>query len=153
MSSESYPLGCRFSEAISGHSFLAACPDRRCRAYASPCGIYAPRCGYDAMHFTWTAPEYLSIVTAGSGGRLPFAASFLLRYQSFESAIVEGAYGHLASPADEACLPTLRKFAAIRRAAAAGLLEEPPGGPTRAEVTERCTALFAHYFPSGVLRF
>lgn len=74
-------------------------------------------------------------------------------YQAFESAISEGAYAHLASAADEACLPTLRMFAAIRRATAAGHLEAPPGGPSAAEVAERCTALFAHYFPGGVLRF
>lgn len=153
VTSESYPLGCRFSEAISGHDFLAACPDRRCRAYASPTGIYAARCGFDAMHFTWGAAEYLSLVTAGSGSRLPFAAAFLLRYQGFESAIAECAYSHLMSAADEACMPALLKFAAIRRAAAAGLLEEPPGGPTQQEVAARCSRLFAHYFPTGVLRF
>eukprot|EP00892_Ulva_mutabilis_P009079 jgi/Ulvmu1/6543/UM003_0177.1 len=153
VTSETYPLGCRFSEAISGHDFLTACPDRRCSSYATPNGIYAARCGYDAMHFTWTAAEYLSHVVAGSGTRLPFAAAFLLRYQGFESAIAGGAYLHLASAADEVCMPTLRKFAAIRRAATAGLLEEPPGGPSQQEVAERCSRLFEYYFPAGVLRF
>lgn len=153
VTSESYPLGCRFSDAITGHAFLSACPDRRCSSYASPFGIYAPHCGFDAMHFTWTAAEYLSLVVSGSGARLPFAAKFVLRYQAFESAISDGEYGGLASAADEACLSTLRKFAAIRRAAAAGLLEEPPGGPSAEEVAERCSRLFDHYFPAGVLRF
>lgn len=59
----------------------------------TPTGIYAPRCGFDAMHFTWTAPEYLSLVAAGSGGRLPFAAMFLLRYQ-----VCPGAARSLTAP-------------------------------------------------------
>lgn len=151
VTSESYPLGCRFSESISGYFFLHACPDRRCSAYAKPTGIYSSHCGLDAIHFTWTAPEYLSLVASQNGGRLPFPAMFLLRYQSFESAITEGAYSHLMNEEDVRCLPLLRKFTAVRRAAEGGA--GPPRACSHSEVIARCSAAMKKYFPQPQLRF
>lgn len=151
VTSESYPLGCRFAETISGYFFLHACPDRRCSAYASPAGIYRAGCGLDSTHFTWTGPEYLSLVLAQNGARLPFAATFLLRYQNFESAISDGAYRLLMSDADSRCLPLLRKFAAVKRAAAAGA--GPPHACSHAELVALCTAAMHKYFPQPRLRF
>ena len=151
VTSESYPLGCRFSESISGYFFLHACPDRRCSAYAKPTGIYTAQCGLDATHFSWTGPEYLSLVASQNGVRLPFAANFLLRYQNFDSAIEYGAYSHLMSDDDVRCLPLLRKFNAVRKAAIAGA--GPPRACSRTEVVAKCEAAIKKYFPQPRLRF
>jgi inositol oxygenase len=151
VTAESYPLGCRFSESISGYFFLHACPDRRCSAYATPTGIYGAHCGLDATHFTWSGPEYLSLVLVANGVRLPFAATFLLRYQNFDSTINDTAYSHLFSPDDARCLPLLRKFAAIRRAAATGA--GPPSACSRAELVAMCEHAVRKYFPQPHLRF
>ena len=148
--SEAYPLGCASSEHISGHAFLSTCPDRRCSAYNKETGIYAPGCGLDAVHFTWSATEYLTLVLLLNHTHLPFEAVFLLRFQSFFSAIDHGAYDVLYSERDRAAMPLLRTFAGAVARAASGVA--PPAPRLSASAVEaQCNAAIARYLPSPEL--
>jgi inositol oxygenase len=146
---ESYPLGCAFSDHIRGAQFLCACPDRRCRAYSRPLGIYQRGCGLDQVAFTWSGPEYLSLVLQQHGVHLPFDARFLLRYQNFDCTIADdAAYAGLMSPRDLAALPLLRRFVRARAAARSG--KAPPSLDWNATCAQ-CNVAMRRYFDSMVL--
>lgn len=150
--SEAYPLGCEFSEHISGSRYLTACPDRRCSCYKGPIGVYGPACGLDSVHFTWTATEYLTMVLLLNQTRLPFEAIFLLRFQNFTSAIAHGAYGDLCSARDLATMPLLRRFARLLQRAHAG--EAPPGPRlSRAALVQQCQAAIGRHLVADQLHW
>jgi inositol oxygenase len=152
VASESYPLGCQFSEHIGGSQYLTACPDRRCSIYNSPTGIYRPGCGLDSVHFTWTGTEYLTLVLLLNRVRLPFEAIFMLRFKNFASTIHHGAYRELYSARDEANLPHLRRFAGLLERVRDGT--EPPGSAPSAEaVVVQCQAAILRYFATPRLNW
>ena len=91
------------------------------------------------------------MVVSQNGVRLPFPATFLLRYQNFNSAIEYGAYAHLMRDDDVRCMPLLRKLTAVRKAAIAGA--GPPRACSRTEVVAKCQAAIEKYFPEPQLRF
>jgi Myo-inositol oxygenase len=141
---ESYPLGCAFSDRIRGAQFLCACPDRRCRAYSSPLGIYSRSCGLDQVAFTWSGPEFVSLVLQQPGVCLPFEALFVLRYQNFDCAIADdGAYAGLMTQRDRDALPLLRRFVAARAAARRGTT--PPTLDWNATCAQ-CNVAMRRYF-------
>lgn len=109
---DSYPLGCRFSEAIAGHQFFSVCPDRRRRIYNTPLGIYSPGCGLENVYFTWSSAEYMFTMLLLNDSSLPPEALFLIRYQRFSSLLLN-AYDHLMSDKDKELVPMLRRFMGI----------------------------------------
>jgi inositol oxygenase len=152
VTSEAYPLGCAFSEHISGNALLTTCPDRRCSCYSSPHGVYSPGCGLDSVHFTWTATEYLTMLLLLNQTRLPFEAVFLLRFQNFFSAIDHNAYSELYSARDCVAMPLLRRFASACARARHGAT--PPGPRlSRVALEKQCGAAIARYFPTPHLRW
>lgn len=141
---ESYPLGCAFSDRIRGAQFLCACSDRRCHAYLTPLGIYEPHCGLDRVAFTFSGPEYLSLVLQQAGVRLPYEALFLVRHQDFDSALLDdGAYACLMAPRDRAAMPLLRRFVAARAAARRGAV---PSSPAWNATCAQCNTAMRQYF-------
>jgi len=95
---ESFPVGCRFSEAIRHHQLFYANPDRRNRQHNSPDGIYAPGCGLHEVNLSWSAAEYLYLVLYLNGTDFPNEALYCIRYQRFDSMVQAGAYKSLMSP-------------------------------------------------------
>jgi inositol oxygenase len=150
VNSETYPVGCAYSEFISGSTFVTGCPDRRCAKYSTPNGIYTAGCGLDSVHFTWTATEYLTMVVLLNKTLLPFEAIFLLRFQNFFSAIRYGAYDMLYDARDIAALPLLRRFHAVLDKVRMG---EAPRGLrlSRSALLCQCQAAIQRYFPSSEL--
>jgi inositol oxygenase len=106
---DTFPVGCAFDPAIVHAELFAENPDRAVPAYASPCGIYAPHCGLDALHFSWGHDEYLYHVLKG---HLPESALDLIRYHSFYAGHAAGAYAHLLGPGDAERLERVRRFSA-----------------------------------------
>jgi hypothetical protein len=84
--------------------------------------------------------------------RLPFDAIFLLRFQSFASAIHYGAYEELYSARDKANLPLLRQFAAVLQRVWDGI-EPPCTAPSTESVIAQCDAAVARYFVSPQLKW
>lgn len=149
---ESYPVGCAYSDCISGSGFLTACPDRRCASYCTPTGIYSAACGLDAVHFTWTSTEYLTLVLLLNRTNLPFEAIFLLRFQNFFSAINHSAYSTLFSERDRAAMPLLRRFAALQARVHTGEAPPAPRLP-RDALIKQCRAAAKRYLVSDALRW
>jgi inositol oxygenase len=128
---ESFPVGCRFDPSVSYAACFGANPDRRKRAYASPCGIYAPGSGLAECDMCWSGDEYLLEVLARNTTHLPPAGLFCVRYGSF--ATLGGAavgYNALMTQEERASLPWLAALRDIKRdaAAAAPALSEPVDG-------------------------
>ena len=71
ISSESFPVGCRFSTSITCSHFFSVNPDRRRRLYSSAIGIYQPNCGLAALYMSWSAYEYLYLVLLKNKTALP----------------------------------------------------------------------------------
>ena len=114
--------------------------------------MYSAHCGLDAVHFTWTATEYLTMVLLLNQANLPFEAIFLLRFQNFDSAIKHGAYRGLYGARDEAALPLLHRFVSAIAMARSGA--PPPGSRlTRSALTKQCNAAVARYFPEQQLEW
>ena len=63
VSGESFPVGCSFNPAIACSQFFSVNPDRRRRIYNTPTGVYKPHCGLAAVHMSWSASEYLYMVS------------------------------------------------------------------------------------------
>ena len=81
---ETFPVGCRFSNLISGSKFFSVNPDRRRRLYSSLHGCYTPQCGLKHVTMSWGGPEYLYNVLCCQCG-LPAEALFCIRHQRFQS--------------------------------------------------------------------
>jgi len=77
---DTFPLGCAFSQAVIYHEFFADNPDSQVAAYQTPCGVYEPGCGLDAVTMSWGHDEYLYLVTRE---HLPEPALYCIRYHSF----------------------------------------------------------------------
>lgn len=104
---DTFPVGCRYAEAIVYHKFFAENPDSRVPEYQSESGIYRPGCGLDNVHLSWGHDEYLYHVVKP---HLPPEALAMIRYHSFYAWHREGAYSHLMNDHDRAMLPWVRKF-------------------------------------------
>ena len=71
VSSESFPVGCRFSGNITCSHFFSVNPDRRRRLYSSATGMYQPGCGLAAVYMSWSAYEYLYLLLLKNKTALP----------------------------------------------------------------------------------
>lgn len=104
---DTFPVGCRFAEAIVYHPFFDANPDTGVHAYQSRDGIYAPGCGLDAVHLSWGHDEYLYHVVKDY---LPDAAAYVMRYHSFYAWHHAGAYTWLMNARDHDMLKWVQRF-------------------------------------------
>jgi inositol oxygenase len=54
---DTFPVGCAVSDRVVFPECFADNPDRAVPQYQTPCGIYAPACGLDAVHLSWGHDE------------------------------------------------------------------------------------------------
>jgi inositol oxygenase len=108
---ETFPVGCRFSGAITNANYFSANPDRRKKQYSTPLGIYQQNCGLRSVFMSWSGPEYLYMLLALNKTLLPREALWLLRYQKFYALLEPGRpYQDLMCDFDVAMLPKFEKF-------------------------------------------
>ena len=153
---ETFPVGARFSPAVSFSAFFAANPDRRKRAYAAPHGVYVPGAGLAEVDMAWSGDEYLLEVLARNRAALPSEGLFCVRYASFEALGQPGvSYNALMSETERAtALPWLDALRAIRRqAAAAGAAPDAPDGRQRLLALEGMLRPLLDHFCPGELRW
>ena len=117
---DTFPLGCRFQEALVYHSYFEQNPDTQNSEYCTDLGIYPGGVGLDAVQMSWGHDEYLFHVMRRY---LPDEALYVIRYHSFYGHHVDRAYDHLLSERDYAMLPWLTRFNAYDLYSKA---EEPP---------------------------
>lgn len=139
---DTFPVGCRHSPRIVYHKYFAANPDAQDPRYGTEHGIYAHRCGLDAVHMSWGHDEYLYHLVRPY---LPEPALYMIRYHSFYAWHREGEYGHLANDHDEAMRPWVQKFNPY------DLYTKNPNPPRLAELQPYYEDLLARYLP-GTLR-
>ncbi len=104
---DTFPVGCRFDEAVVFHEFFAENPDHDHPVYSTRLGIYEEGCGLDHVLMSWGHDEYLYRVMRD---HLPDEALYILRYHSFYAAHSGGAYGHLMSERDRDLFRWVKAF-------------------------------------------
>ena len=104
---DTFPVGCAFSEKVVYPELFASNPDAHHPLYSTPCGVYEPGCGLEALHLSWGHDEYLYQVLKD---HLPPQALWMIRYHSFYAAHREGAYAHLLNDSDPQILAAVREF-------------------------------------------
>lgn len=104
---DTFPVGCAFSERIVFSEYFSLNPDLHQPLYQSEQGIYAEKCGLDAVHLSWGHDEYLYHVVKD---HLPEEASYIIRYHSFYALHHEEAYLHLLNEKDLSFLKWLKIF-------------------------------------------
>ncbi len=104
---DTFPVGCAYSERIVFPEYFNANPDKEVPIYQTKYGIYSEGCGLFNVHMSWGHDEYLYQVVKNY---LPFEASYIIRYHSFYSAHLHGAYKHLMSEKDKEMLWWLELF-------------------------------------------
>jgi len=104
---DTFPVGCRYSDAIVFPEFFADNPDSQVPEYQTDTGIYEPHCGLDHVHLSWGHDEYLYHVVKDF---LPAEGLAMIRYHSCYPVHREGAYAHLMTPHDHRMTDWVRKF-------------------------------------------
>jgi inositol oxygenase len=104
---DTFPVGCRFSDACVYPEFFAHNPDSHHPVYSTQYGIYEPNCGLDRVHLSWGHDEYVYHVVKDL---LPIEALYALRYHSFYPWHKHGAYDYLATDQDREMLKWVRAF-------------------------------------------
>jgi len=104
---DTFPVGCRFAEAIVFHEFFAANPDATRPEYGTELGIYEEGCGLENVLLSWGHDEYLYHVVRPY---LPAPALAMIRWHSCYPVHREGAYRRLLAPADHELLDWVRDF-------------------------------------------
>ncbi len=104
---DTFPVGCRYSEAIVYHEFFPENPDWRDKTYQTVNGIYEVGCGLNNVLMSWGHDEYLYNVVKDF---VPREAQYMIRYHSFYAAHREGAYTHLMNDEDRDMFRCVREF-------------------------------------------
>ncbi|HTX74779.1 MAG TPA: inositol oxygenase family protein [Terracidiphilus sp.] len=104
---DTFPVGCAWSEDIVYPEYFANNPDRNVPEYQTKCGIYAPNCGLENVHMSFSHDGYIGEVMKNY---LPTEALYMLRYHSFYPWHRHGAYDHLCNDTDRAMLKWVLDF-------------------------------------------
>ncbi|MCP4784892.1 MAG: inositol oxygenase [Fuerstiella sp.] len=104
---DTFPVGCRYSEAVVYHEFFQENPDWHDESYQTVNGIYEAGCGLDNVLMSWGHDEYLYNVVKEF---VPREAQYIIRYHSFYAAHREGAYTHLMNDEDREMFHCVREF-------------------------------------------
>ena len=135
---DTFPVGCRFSEACVYPEFFALNPDSAHPVYSTELGIYERHCGLDAVHLSWGHDEYIYHVVKD---QLPLEALYALRYHSFYPWHKEGAYDYLANDQDREMLKWVKAFNRY------DLYSKGDGRPDLATLRPYYEELIAEFFP------
>ena len=104
---DTFPVGCRFDEAVVYHEFFQANPDFSETRFNSEPGIYSSGCGLGNVMLSWGHDEYLYHVCKPY---LPEESLAMIRYHSFYAWHREGAYEYLMDDHDRKMLEWVRRF-------------------------------------------
>lgn len=104
---DTFPVGCRFSEAIVYHEYFAQNRDSADERYNTRCGVYEEGCGLRNVHLSWGHDEYLYHMVKDY---LPEPALYMIRYHSFYAWHREGQYDWLCDDHDREMLHWVKKF-------------------------------------------
>eukprot|EP00755_Sulcionema_specki_P027505 Sspe_Gene.16938::Locus_5989_Transcript_2_2_Confidence_0.500_Length_820::g.16938::m.16938/K00469/MIOX; inositol oxygenase len=107
---DTYPVGCKHSEAIVFHEFFDKNPDAHNPKYNTENGMYEPGCGIQTLKMAWGHDEYMYWVLKKNGCTLPEEALAAIRYHSFYPWHDKGAYKQFEAPGDENLLKWVREF-------------------------------------------
>ena len=140
---DTFPVGCRYSEAVVYPEFFRFNPDYQHATYQTQFGVYTPGCGLKNVHLSWGHDEYLYHIVKD---RLPEPALYMIRYHSFYAAHREGAYDYLMDDHDRAMFDWVKKFNPY------DLYSKTPTPPDVDALRPYYEALIDKYLP-GKLRF
>jgi inositol oxygenase len=138
---DTFPVGCAYSDQVVFHEFFQNNPDMNVPQYQTPCGIYEPHCGLDAVHMSWGHDAYGAHMMKPY---LPEPAIYILRYHSFYAAHRHGAYSHLMSPRDVEMFKWVRLFSNY------DLYSKGRPKPELKELKPYYDELFAEFFPERI---
>lgn len=136
---DTFPVGCKYSDAIVFPEFFAENPDAAVPEYQTPCGIYSEGCGLDQVHLSWGHDEYLYHVVKDY---LPPEGLAMIRYHSCYSVHREGQYTHLLNDHDRRMLEWVRAFNPY------DLYSKGHDRPDVAALTPYYQDLIAEFFPN-----
>jgi inositol oxygenase len=104
---DTFPVGCRWSQAIVYYPAFQENPDRHIELYQTECGIYQPCCGLNRLTLSWGHDEYMYHVARDY---LPETALAMIRYHSCYPIHRENAYQHLLAAEDAELLKWVVDF-------------------------------------------
>jgi len=107
---DTFPVGCRFSEANIFSEDFKKNPDYSNPKYNTDNGIYETECGLDNVYMSWGHDEYMYQVCLGNKCTLPLPALYMIRYHSFYPWHRHGAYNHLTNDQDREMLRWILEF-------------------------------------------
>jgi len=107
---DTFPVGCKYSEANVFYDTFKENPDYKNPEYQTRFGIYKENCGLDNVDMSWGHDEYLYQVCVANGCTLPLEGLYIIRYHSFYPWHKEGAYTYLTDETDKKMLPWVQKF-------------------------------------------
>ena len=108
---DTFVVGCQHPKEIVFSKYFSENPDTQRVCYQGKYGIYGDHCGIDNLTMSWGHDEYMYGVLEGNNSGLPKFCHKIIRYHSFYSWHVDGAYSHLASRDDnQKLLSILKKF-------------------------------------------
>ena len=104
---DTFPVGCRYSEAVVYPEFFYFNPDYQDATYQTQLGVYTQGCGLRNVHLSWGHNEYLYHIVKNY---LPEPALYMIRYRSFYAAHRQGAYHYLMDDHDREMFAWVKKF-------------------------------------------
>ncbi|KAI7883940.1 DUF706-domain-containing protein [Lichtheimia hyalospora FSU 10163] len=104
---DTFPVGCKHDERILFSQFFDNNPDSNHPVYGTEHGIYKPHCGLTNVYLSFGHDEYMYMVCKDY---LPPEALFIIRYHSFYSCHLEGAYAWLLSQQDMQMMKWVKTF-------------------------------------------
>jgi len=109
---DTFVVGCALpGDAVVFPEFNALNPDMQDPRYNTPCGMYTPHCGLDALCFAWGHDEYMyRMLVANDSCQIPKEGLDMIRYHSAYPMHDRGAYQHLLKDADQERLEWIRLF-------------------------------------------
>lgn len=136
---DTFPVGCRFSDAIVYSEFFDENPDHHDPRFNTQLGIYNSNCGLRNVLMSWGHDEYLFHVMKD---HLPDPALYMIRYHSFYAWHREGEYDWLCDDHDREMLSWVKKFNPY------DLYSKSPTPPNWQELRPYYSALIEEYLPS-----
>jgi inositol oxygenase len=139
---DTYPLGCKFDEAIVFHEYFEHNSDKQNPEYNTKFGIYNEGIGLENLTLSWGHDEYMYQVCKLNNSTLPDVALNMIRYHSFYAWHQGNAYTHLMNEEDKKTLQWVREFQKH------DLYSKLPEKPNEDELLPYYKGLMAKYFPA-----
>lgn len=111
MVGDTFPVGCRLTEANVLHHLTTGSPDMQKPEYNSLLGMYEEGCGFSKVLWAFGHDEYLYHVLKNHPAcTLPDEALYCIRHHSFYPWHNRGGYMYLADEKDKAMLAVVQSF-------------------------------------------